>query len=76
VAVVAAQPVLESRLEPITVSGSAIKIDHLPPEEWIKDIMRWKHMHLNEKFEKEFSKFRQVYPDYELPDELKKLIRE
>jgi len=71
----AAEPVAESDLGAITVSGHAIAKPP-PPDVWIKQIIHWKHMQLNEKFEREFARFRKVYPDYELPDELANIVRE
>jgi hypothetical protein len=73
---IAAEPVLEAELDEVAVYGNAIKAELLPPDEWIRQIMRWKHMQLNDRFEREFAEFREVYPDYELPDELARIVRE
>jgi hypothetical protein len=73
---IAAEPVIEAELDEVTVFGNAAKAEPLPPDEWIRQIMRWKHMQLNDRFEREFAEFREVYPDYELPDELARIVRE
>ena len=73
---IAAEPLLESELDSVMVSGAAGMPDPPPPEVWIRRIMRWKNLQLNEKFEREFAQFRKVYPDYELPEVLARIVRE
>lgn len=41
------------------------------PEDWLRDILRWRRMGLNDRFERELDAFLETYPDYELPEELK-----
>ena len=72
----AAEPVAESALDAITVTGARLIREPPPPDEWIRRIMNLKEQQLDDQVAQQLTEFRRVYPDYELPEELSRLLIE
>ena len=58
-----------AKLDP-EIEAYDYELDPPPADVWLRRILRWKRLQQQDRFERELKAFREIYPDYPLPEEL------